>query len=237
MHVSSVSAYASPPPPGLTEDAPLATLEDPTTETVDSETYGGLKAECERASHEYFGASSAGPVSIVRPTYVVGPYDYTGRFTWWVERVARGGRVLAPGPQDGPFSVIDARDLADFVGLMAHGAVVGTFHTVSPPPPFSFEDFLTTVVDEVGPPGTELVWVDAQRLESLGVTPSELPLWLGNDPSGGVLTADPGRASAAGLKPRPLAQTVREVHEHESTVPRTEWRVGLSATREEELLG
>ncbi len=103
-------------------------------------------------------------MSIVRPTYVVGPYDHTRRFTWWVERVARGGPVLAPGPKENPLQVIDARDLARFVALLAHGQAAGTFHAVSPAPPFSFEDFLTTVLDEVGPSGTELIWVEAEVL-------------------------------------------------------------------------
>ncbi len=51
VHISSVSAYAEPLQPGFDEDAPLAVLRDPTTEVVNNETYGGLKALCERASH------------------------------------------------------------------------------------------------------------------------------------------------------------------------------------------
>ena len=97
VQISSVSAYADPQGPGLTEHAPLAVLDDPTTEVVNGHTYGGLKALCEQEALQSFGLTGA-DVSIVRPTYVAGPYDYTGRFTWWVERVARGGRVLAPGP-------------------------------------------------------------------------------------------------------------------------------------------
>jgi nucleoside-diphosphate-sugar epimerase len=135
VHISSVSAYAEPLAPGFDEDASLAVLDDPSTEVVNGETYGGLKALCERASLEWFGGATAGagqstnatlqaravPVNIVRPTYVVGPYDHSRRFTWWVERVARGGAVLAPGPKEGSLQVIDARDLADFVALLAHG--------------------------------------------------------------------------------------------------------------------
>jgi 2'-hydroxyisoflavone reductase len=217
---------------------------------VNAETYGGLKALCERASLEWFGGATAGagqstdaavqaralPVSIVRPTYVIGPYDHSRRFTWWVERVARGGAVLAPGPKESSLQVIDARDLAAFVALLAHGQASGTFHAVSPAPPFSFEDFLATLLGEVGPPGTELVWVPAGLLAKEGVTGTELPLWAGVDPDGG-LAASPARANAAGLRTRPLAQTVREVHDHELTEPFAgEARVGLAPARERELL-
>ena len=250
VHISSISAYAEPLVPGFDEDAPLAVLDDPTTEVVNDQTYGGLKALCERAAHEWFGGAGTGalapesatrqvpgvPVSIVRPTYVAGPYDHTRRFTWWVERVAQGGAVLAPGPKENPLQVIDARDLARFVVLLAHGQAGGTFHAVSPAPPFSFEDFLTTVLNEVGPGGTKLVWVAPEVLAKEGVTEAELPLWAGVGP-GGVLAASPARAIAAGLRVRPLAQTVRDVHEHELTEPFAGGaRVGLALDRERELL-
>jgi 2'-hydroxyisoflavone reductase len=247
VHISSVSAYAEPLLLGFDEESPLAVLDDPATEVVNAETYGGLKALCERASLQWFGGTAAGanpsknaapqvPVSIVRPTYVVGPYDHTRRFTSWVERVAQGGAVLAPGPKENSLQVIDARDLARFVVLLAHGQAGGTFHAVSPTPPFSFEDFLTTVLDQVGPPGTELVWIAPEVLVKVGVTPAELPLWAGVG-SDGDLAASPARAIAAGLRVRPLAQTVREVHEHELAEPFAgRARAGLTPARERELL-
>jgi 2'-hydroxyisoflavone reductase len=238
VYISSVSAYAPATfRPGMNEDAPLAVLDDPATEEVTELTYGGLKALCEQAALEAFGATGGSPVSIVRPTYVAGPFDHTRRFTWWVERIARGGRVLAPGPKDNPFQVIDARDLAAFVMLLAHGKAAGIFHTVSPAPPFSFADFLATVIGEVGPAGTELAWADPAMLAEAGVTETELPLWEGAAPESKLSAADPDRAIAAGLRARPLAQTISEVHEHELANPGpSPSQVGLDPTRERELL-
>ena len=244
VHISSVSAYEQSVDAGFNEDAPLTALADPTEERVTDETYGGLKALCELAAQQAFGQSAARgglsgdmgvPVSIVRPTYVAGPFDHTGRFTWWVERVARGGRILAPEPRNNPFQVVDARDLAEFVLLLAHGRAVGTFHTASPTPPFSFSDFLEAVVAGVGPESCELVWVDSDKLSRAGVTARDLPLWEGNGPGRGVLAADPSRALAAGLRPRPLAQTIAEVHQHELAHPRS-LPVGLDPDREASLL-
>jgi 2'-hydroxyisoflavone reductase len=246
VHISSVSAYAEPLGPGLTEDGLLAELDDPTIEVVNGSTYGGLKALCERAAHQCFGEGAATgdgratprtPLSIVRPTYVAGPHDHTGRFTWWVQRVAKGGRVLAPGPSDNPFQVIDARDLAAFVVLLARGGAAGVFHAVSPAPPFSFGDFLSTVVDEVGPPGTELVWVGAQALAEAGASGAELPLWAGLEPGRDISALDPSRAFRAGLRARPLALTVRETHQAElvKSTP-VGAAIGLSPERERQLL-
>lgn len=233
VYISSVSAYATPDGPGGSEDLPLAELSDPTTETVTGESYGGLKALCERASIDAFGDA----VSIVRPTYVAGPYDHTYRFTYWVERLSTGGRVLAPGPADNPFQAIDVRDLATFVLLLAKQAIGGAFHTVNPPPPFSFGDFLEIAAEVVAPAGTELVWADAEWLESNGVTGSELPLWAATDPDRFISALDPSRAIAAGLSLRPLSSTVTELHSHELENPSA--HVGLpclTPTREAELL-
>jgi 2'-hydroxyisoflavone reductase len=241
VHISSVSAYDVLASAGANEDSPLATLEDPSVEVVTGETYGGLKALCEVATNESFGPGGVGwsgeLPSIVRPTYVAGPHDHTGRFTWWVNRVARGGTILAPGPRENPFQSIDVRDVANFVGLLAHGTSSGVFHVSGPVPPFSFEDFLSAVVAEVGPQDGELVWIDAQRLFDAGLSAGELPLWeaLGEDRH--VLELDSSRALGAGLKLRPLRETIRDVHNQERADPTPVTRDGgISVARENELL-
>jgi 2'-hydroxyisoflavone reductase len=173
---------------------------------VTGETYGGLKVLCERAARERFGPGTV----IVRPTYVVGPDDYTWRFPWWVQRLARGGEVLAPGPADAPAQVIDARDMATWaVGLLERGDS-GAYHAVSPAPPFSFADQLEAIRETVAPSGTTLTWVDADFLVKEGLDDATLPLWSGADPSALIMAADPGAALATGLRPRPLTETVRD---------------------------
>jgi 2'-hydroxyisoflavone reductase len=227
IQISSVSAYQTPGSAGINEDAPLLTLEDPTVEEVTEESYGGLKALCEAAAFEFFGGAETAlgspgvPVSIVRPTFVVGPYDYTYRFTWWVMRVARGGEILAPGPRENPFQVIDGRDLANFVVRLASGEVEGTFHTVSPTDPCTFEEFMEAAVDELGPEGTSLTWVEPDELLRLEVPETAFPLWLGTDPLRLLSAVNPQRAIDAGLEPRPLRQSIRETFEYESEHPTT----------------
>jgi 2'-hydroxyisoflavone reductase len=145
--VSSVSAYQPPDGPGLTEDSPLAVLDDPTVEEVTGETYGGLKVLCERAAVERHGPSTL----VVRPTYVVGPDDYTWRFPWWVARIAAGGEVLVPGPQDAPAQVIDVRDMADWMVRLLEDGRSGAFHAVSPAPPFTWQQQLEAIAAAVAP--------------------------------------------------------------------------------------
>ncbi len=153
--VSSVSVYAEPKGPGIDEDAALIELEDPSTEEVTNETYGGLKVLCERAAVERHGPRTV----LVRPTYVVGPDDYTWRFPWWVARIARGGEVVAPGPGDAPAQVIDVRDLGTWMVRLLEEGHSGAFHAASPAPVFTWREQLEAIAEAVGPAGTTLRWV------------------------------------------------------------------------------
>jgi 2'-hydroxyisoflavone reductase len=232
VYISSVSVYDVPAGPGFGEDSPLLGLDDPTVEEVTDETYGPLKAACERVAEERFGTSTL----IVRPTYVVGPHDHLSRFTFWVERVARGGEILAPGPRDAAIQVIDARDLADWTIRLLGRPGGGVFHAVSPAPPFSFEELLEAVVAEVGPPGTTLTWVDPDFLGERGLTAEALPLWSAFDKERDLNAADPAAAFAAGLSPRPLRQTVRETYESAAQDPLPPPPERLTAEQESRVL-
>ena len=236
--ISSTSAYRTPVAPGFSEDAPLAELDDPATEEITDQTYGGLKVACERAAVELFGpGGTAAGATVVRPTYVIGPYDYSYRLTWWVERIARGGTVLAPGGAADPIQVIDARDMGSWIVSLASRAVTGVFHAVSPAPPFGFGDLLEAIAAEVAPPGTTLTWVDADFLTEQAETETHLPLWPGGDSERDINTADPSAAYAAGLTPRPIRQSVAEIREAEQAAPTpVPAGLGLTPEREAELL-
>jgi 2'-hydroxyisoflavone reductase len=225
--VSSVSVYGDLPGPGGDEDSPLLPAAGDEVEEVTNETYGPLKVSCEQAAAEVHGDR----VAIVRPTYVVGPDDYTGRFPWWVRRMQRGGEVLAPGAADHPAQVVDVRDLAELQLRLAADGLSGPFNAVRPVVPWSE---LLDAAAEVAPSGTTLTWVDGTWLVEQGVTARELPLW-----SEGVAewqsAMSPARAEQAGLRHRPLADVVRDTAEW-VTDERLAAGVGLSAERESELL-
>jgi 2'-hydroxyisoflavone reductase len=233
LFISSASVYRTPVAPGFSEDAPLNELADPDTEEITFETYGGLKVACERTAGKLFGPST----TIVRPTYVVGPYDKTYRFTYWVERIARGGQVLAPGDAADPIQVIDARDLGTFTVHLLDQHTAGVFHTVSPAPPFGFGQLLEAIAAQVAPPGTTFTWVDSDFLKAEGEDDTSLPLWPAADTESDINAGSPARAEAAGLAPRPLAFTITETHaaEQAAPTPRPDG-VGLSPEREAELL-
>jgi len=227
VFVSTVSVYADPPGPGGDEDSPLLPVAGDDVAAVTNETYGPLKVACEQAAVAAYGDRLA----IVRPTYVIGPHDHTGRYPWWVRRMARGGEVLAPGAPDDPAQVIDARDLADFQLGLATGRIGGVFNAVRPYLPWA--DLLEATA-AVAPAGTTLTWVDPEWLTGQGVTGADLPLW-----SEGVVewasAMSPARAEAAGLRHRPLSETVRDTAAW-ATDDLLVDGVGLTPDREAELL-
>ncbi len=233
VFISTMSVYADTDAPGLDEDSSLISIEDPETEEITGETYGGLKALCEDAAKSAYGADQ---LTVIRPTYVVGPHDHTGRFTWWVRRIARGGAVLVPGPHDAPMQVIDARDQGEWTITLAEKRKAGYYNSVSPTPPYGFGDLLEAAVRAVGAHDTELVWVDAAWLGEQGENGQSLPLWTEGSYEY-TLAADPTRAFAAGLSPRPLTETISDTWDWiKDKQPPLVSGWGISEGREAELL-
>ncbi len=225
--VSSVSVYAELHGPGGDEDSALLPMAGEEIDEVTDTTYGPLKVACEHAATAAYGDQLA----IVRPTYVVGPNDHTGRYPWWVRRMARGGQVLAPGAPEDPAQVVDVRDLADFQVSLATGKIAGVFNAVRPTMAWSE---LIGATSALAPAGTTLTWVDAKWLTEQGVTGADFPLW-----SEGAVdwqsAMSPARAEAAGLGHRPLSETVRDTAAW-ATDDRLVDGVGLTSARETELL-
>jgi 2'-hydroxyisoflavone reductase len=225
--VSSISVYAdlSTPP---TESSALLELAEPTEEW--REAYGELKVLCENVVRERFPNAF-----IPRPGLIVGPWDPTGRFTYWPTRLGAGGRVLAPLPRDADTQVIDARDLAGWIVRAAEEGLGGTYNAIGPVT--TREQVLETCASVAGA-GAELVWVDPDFLHAQGVEEwMELPLWLYDAKYRGMLSVDASPAFAAGLRIRPLEDTVRDtVAWTRSGDAPTEFPAGLDREKEQAVL-
>ena len=115
----------------------------PVSASTYGQMYGGLKALCEAAVEEVL----PNRVLTIRPGLIVGAYDYTDRFTYWVATVARGGDVLAPGPQHRCVQLIDARDLADWLVGMVERRRTGTFNATGLPETVSMAALLESCRD------------------------------------------------------------------------------------------
>jgi 2'-hydroxyisoflavone reductase len=235
--VSTISVYAEPLAPHSDESAAVATLADESAESAAPESYGALKALCERAAER----SLPGRVLCARAGLLVGPFDYTDRFSYWVRRIARGGDVLVPDALDQPVQFIDARDAAGWMIRAAESGITGTFNVTGPAAPLRFGAFLEAARAALGSEA-RFIPVAEDFLRARGVIPwSELPLWTAGDT--GHTSIDVSRALARGLEFRALDETLRDTLEGLRTSPPTPgvgsafpMPASLSAERERELL-
>ncbi len=203
VFISTLSVYADPRLPGADEDAPLAEPAD------DGDLgYGALKAQCERAVVEVFRERAL----IVRPGLVAGPYDWSGRFSYWPSRFARGGEVLAPGSPDLPVQLVDARDLGAWLVRSVDAGTTGVYNAVGFDRPLTLGEVLAACRAAVeAPEETRLTWVDGDFLLAHGVTPwTGLPLWIPGPEGTAFHSVDNRRARAAGLTFRPVVETARD---------------------------
>lgn len=208
LFVSTVSVYVGWPVEPLSERSPVldcppdADADFGPPDVEDGPTrYGRLKAGCELAVREVFGA---GRTMVVRPGVVLGPGEYVGRLPWWLRRIAAGGRVVAPGAPTRTIQPVDVRDLAAFLLDGLAGGLAGVFNATAPVGRDTFGDLLQACQAATGS-HVDVVWVPDALLMALGVRQwSELPLWRTHP---GVWQVDSTAAQAAGLRCRPLLDT------------------------------
>ena len=236
VFVSSISAYASFAKPNR-ESSPTGQLGDVNTDKVTNESYGPMKALCEQYSLQAF----AGRVSIVRPGYIVGPLDGSDRITYWPVRAARGGEMLAPGTPGDPVQIIDVRDLAAWMILLVERRTLGYFNAVSAPRQFTIGAVVAASQRAAGSDAARATWVPEAFL-SKHWKPEELdiPPWapLSGESAGAALSTT-ARARAAGLRIRPLQETVRDTLQWFRTLPaerQATLRAGIDPQRERDAL-
>ena len=199
VFVSSVNAYPAWPGEPVDEDSPVW--------ESDEDDYGPNKAASERAAE----AALPGRVASVRAGLIVGPHDGVFRLPWWVKRIAQGSVVPAPGPPSRPMQVVDARDLAVWMLDLAERRVAGAFNGTAPVGQTSMGELLGAAV-EATRSGARLEWIPEEKLRAAGVEPwNELPLWAPGDEMAGAWRVGTDKAAAAGLRCRPVAETVADV--------------------------
>jgi 2'-hydroxyisoflavone reductase len=212
LFVSSISAYAKLDRVGIDETAELATVADPKVETMgkDREFYGGLKVLCEQAIQKVFPGAN----TIVRPGYIVGPGDYTDRFTYWPVRFARGGDVLVPGTRGDPIQVIDVRDLSEWLVRVAEARTFGTFNACGPERPLAWGETLEAC-EKAAKKNAKVHWLTPEKMAAHEDDPVfqglHFPIW--ESPLGetrGLHTVSNARAVKAGLTFRPIDAIVAD---------------------------
>jgi len=233
VYISSISVYHLNRP-AIDEESPLFETVEGDPLAMTPEAYGWRKATSERRVSALFGDSR---VTLVRPGLLAGPYDPTDRFTYWPVRFARGGNIIVPGPQERGVQFVDARDVADFTVHAIEEGTSGAYNVTSPRGAITMRDIVDACRDgiDVLPAAT---WIDGDFLAEHGCEGwGDVPLWIPPDsPYPGILNADVSRALTAGLKYRPLRETVRDIRDWYAATGRIELKAGLTPQKESELL-
>lgn len=203
-YVSSCSVYTWPRRAGTGIEAPVVDG-DPDAAATD---YPADKRGGELAAARAFGAERS---VFARAGLILGPHENVGRLPWWLTRLARGGPVLAPGPKDLPLQYIDARDLGAWLLHAGTEVLHGPYDLASAPGHTTMGELLETGARVTG--GTaELRWTAPEKVLAAGIEPwTELPVWIppGEDYDA-IHDADTARTLAAGLRCRPVAETVED---------------------------
>ncbi|MEU9781636.1 SDR family oxidoreductase [Streptomyces phaeochromogenes] len=206
VYVSSCSVYAWPPAAGYDEDSPVVEGASADAEQTD---YARDKRGGELAVLEAFGAERA---LLVRAGLILGPYENIGRLPWWLDRMARGGPVLAPGPRELPLQYVDVRDLAEWTLGAVEAGADGAYNVISPSGHATMGALLDACVQVAGGPA-ELRWTDPEVILAAGIEPwIQLPVWVppGSESYDAMHRADVSRAVRDGLRCRPVAETVAD---------------------------
>ncbi|CAN5318454.1 SDR family oxidoreductase [soil metagenome] len=182
------------------------------------ETAPVVEADADAEQRDYPGDKRGGELAwlravphalLLRAGLVLGPHEDVARLPWWLDRISRGGRVVAPGRPDRGLQYVDARDLAAFaLDGLEHG-LSGPYDVVSEPGHCTTLELLEACVEATGS-DAELVWVDEADLAAAGAQPwTQLPCWVPETGElAGVMSSDTSKALAAGLHCRPVEETV-----------------------------
>jgi 2'-hydroxyisoflavone reductase len=249
VFISTQSVYADMSRTGIDETAPLTSITGEQLEKANridasgqasaltyGELYGGLKALCEQAALE----TLPGRVLIIRPGLIVGPDDYSDRFTYWVARIARGGEVLAPGSPERYVQFIDARDLAEWTVRMIERVEEGVYNASGSPRSLTMGRVLEEC-KSVCASDASLTWVDEEFLlrEEVGAW-GEMPLWIPEAAAPhlkGFMFLNCNKAIDAGLSFRPLRDTIKDTLSwYETNRPDEELKAGIAPDKERRVL-
>jgi 2'-hydroxyisoflavone reductase len=246
VFISSISVYQDWIPKGITEDYHVQSMpvEEADRLTTDSaatiyEYYGQFKTLCELEAEN----KMPGKVLNIRAGQLVGENDYTDRLPYWVNRMAQGGKVLAPGDPENSFvQLIDVKDLAIWTLRMIEEKCAGTYNVTGKP--ILLKEVLLTC-KEIAGSNAELVWAEEELLLSNNVAPwTEMPLWIPEktplgpehtEPWSGAFHINIDKALQTGLKFKPLEETLRQIHAWLNENPQVAVSLKAGITKDREI--
>lgn len=206
LYVSSTGVFFPYVTPNfIKEDVqPITVDPDGTTKS-----YGVRKYLSELENTKVFGHRAIN----VRPNFIVGPGDESDRFMYWPDRYARGGEILVPGSPDDHVQFADVRDLAAFMIHAIETGKTGTYN-IAGDDTVTMAKFQEAMGNVISTPPHTRTWISDMaflRQYKLGANVPWIPPKL--TPTAqkyGQNYINSDKAVAAGLKYRPMTDTIRD---------------------------
>lgn len=246
VFISSGSVYTDIKVANYDENTPVAELTedqrkragaiDPKGELTGpilGDMYGALKILCEREAEN----AMPGRVLNVRSGMIVGAFDPTDRFTYWVMRTKSGGEVLAPGTPNRFVQLIDARDLAAWLIKAVEQNLTGIYNATGKPFELTMEKLLEEI-KKASKSDAKFTWVDEDFMSRENIQPwSDMPFYLPESDKDAehFLSMSIDKALQTGIEFRPLSETIQDTLTWRNT-KEDALKAGISAERETELL-
>ncbi|GAB7010331.1 NAD-dependent epimerase/dehydratase family protein [Halorubrum trueperi] len=174
VYISSGDSYAIETVPKREGETPLRPCTQEQAVDSGSDTYGNRKAEGDRA---VFDAAEEGVNAMaVRPCIVYGPYDYTERLDYWIDRVRSYDRVVVPGDGQNLWHRAYVEDIASALRIVAERGDPGTAYNVGDRRVLTLEETLEAIADAAGT-DCEVVRASADALAAGGLEPADFVLY------------------------------------------------------------
>ncbi len=176
VFVSSGAVYEPINIPKREDETPLVGCTDEQAIDESMETYGNRKAEGDRA---VFAAADRGVNAMsVRPTVVYGPYDYTERLDYWIDRVNTHDRLIVPG--DGTYLLhrVYVEDVAASLRLVAERGTPGEAYNVADRQLADFRGLIMLIEEALGT-DVEITVASDRELSTVDAACEDFPLYRG----------------------------------------------------------
>jgi 2'-hydroxyisoflavone reductase len=174
VYISSGDAYGREEIPKREDATPMRDCTDEQAVDESGETYGNRKAEGDRIVQE--AAANGVNAMSVRPCIVYGPYDYTERMDYWLNRVDSYDQVVVPGDGQNLWHRAYVEDVASALRIVAEEGEPGEFYNVGDQRAVTLEEMLDLMADAMDT-DLELVTAGERELAAADLSPDDFMLY------------------------------------------------------------
>jgi nucleoside-diphosphate-sugar epimerase len=174
VYISSGAAYEPDVIPKREDETPLEPCTDEQAVDESYETYGARKAEGDRIVFE--AAEDGVNAMSVRPTIVYGSHDYTGRYRYWIDRIAEHDRVLFPGDGTNIHHLVSVYNTVRAIRTVGEAGKPGEAYNAGDRIVLTMQDLLEETAHAVGA-DPEFVRANDRELAVADLQSTDFPLY------------------------------------------------------------